>query len=92
MLPELPFMKGYRTVCVSIVELQINYKVSFKEAVSQLKVKKMKRKAYDEKFFLLGFKEIKSDRKISPPKTPFRTICKLAQNFGITPPLSLWMP
>ena len=33
MLPEPTFMKGYRTLCVSIKELQINYKVSFKEVV-----------------------------------------------------------
>ena len=32
-LPELSFMTGYLTVCVSIIELQINYKISFKQAV-----------------------------------------------------------
>ena len=28
MLPELTFIKGYRTTCVSIIQLQINYKRS----------------------------------------------------------------
>ena len=32
MLPELTFMKGYRTLCVSIIELQINNKIRFTEA------------------------------------------------------------
>ena len=33
-------MKGCRILCVPIVELQINYNISFKEALKQLKVKK----------------------------------------------------
>ena len=33
-------MKGYRTLCVSIIELQINYKISFKEAMQQFKSQK----------------------------------------------------
>ena len=33
MLPELTFLKGYRALCAFIIELQINYKRNFKEAV-----------------------------------------------------------
>ena len=46
-------MKGCRILCVPIIELQINYNISFKEALKQLKVKKkckkiliMKRKIF----------------------------------------------
>ena len=39
-LPELTFVKVYRIFCVSIIELPINYNISFKEAVQQLKAKK----------------------------------------------------
>ena len=39
-LPELTFVKGHRIFCVSIIELPINYNISFKEAVQQLKAKK----------------------------------------------------
>ena len=53
MLTEITFMKGYLTLCVSIIELQINYKICFKEAVQQFKSQKnvkkilmMKRKRF----------------------------------------------
>ena len=31
MSPEFTFMKGYHTLCVSIIELPINQKISLKE-------------------------------------------------------------
>ena len=33
MLLELTFLRGYGILCVSFIELQINYKINFKEAV-----------------------------------------------------------
>ena len=36
-------MKGCRTLCISIKELQINYKISFKEVLNSQKSKKKKK-------------------------------------------------
>ena len=41
MLPKSTLFKGYRTFCVSIIELEINHQGSFKEAVQQWKAKKI---------------------------------------------------
>ena len=87
MLTELSFMKSYRTLCVSIIELQINYKISFKEAVQQFKSQKKFKKKFMMKrnrFALWICNEIV--RKIPTLKTSSTSIRKIAQNFVITPP------
>ena len=40
MLPESVLIKGYRSFCVSIIELQINHQTSFEEKVQQWKTTK----------------------------------------------------
>ena len=76
-------MKGCRTPCVSIIELQINYKISSKLK----KEKKCKKNLWQkERDLFFEFVEVKSARNIPIPKTPSTSICKIIQNFVITPP------
>ena len=66
MLPKLTSMKGCRTLCVSIIELQINYKMSYEFQRRTITVKskkktKCKKKHYDERkrvaFWICGGQE-----------------------------------
>ena len=83
-------MKGCRTLCVSIIELQINYKISFKEVLNSQKSKKKKKCKKNlwqkERDLFFKFVEVKSARNIPIPKTPSTTICKIIQNFVIILP------
>ena len=93
MLPKLTSMKGCRTLCVSIIELQINYKMSYEFQRRTITVKSTKNKQnvkkklmMKERELLFGFVEVKSPIKIPLPKAPPTTICRITQNYVIIPP------
>ena len=90
MSPELIFLEGYNTLCVSITELQINYKISFKEAVWQLKAKKKKRN-YDakEEICFLDLQTSSVSEKSPLPKHHPQPSAKLPKTLWSLHPFSL---
>ena len=79
---------------VSIIKLQINCKISLKEAVWQLKVKKKnEKKLYmmKRKRFVFWTCGPPKGQKTNPPDKAFTAICKITQTFVMRPPHTLGM-